>query len=144
MMRVLAAFARRHSTPHRHRSWRCGVEWVNPDIGYADEAGFAEGWNESRQYAITKGVIPPVVKGISAHCRGWNAFSAVMLKAGPVTGWIKCSERMPDAGSEQRVFAYTPSPHIDVRFRMVNASMFKQVCRDATHWQYVVAPELEG
>ena len=58
-------------------------------------------------------------------------------------GWIKCSERMPDAGSEQRVCAYTPSPHIDVRFRMVKASMFKQVCCDATHWQYMAAPEQE-
>ena len=58
-------------------------------------------------------------------------------------GWIKCSEQMPDAGSEQRVCAYTPSPHIDVRFRMVKASMFKQVCCDATHWQYMAAPERE-
>ena len=57
--------------------------------------------------------------------------------------WIKCRERMPDAGSEQRVCAYTPSPHIDVRFRMVKASMFKQVCFDATHWQYMAAPEQE-
>lgn len=56
-------------------------KWVNPDIGYADENGFAEGWNESRQYAIAKGVIPPVVKGISEHCRGWNAFGAAMRKA---------------------------------------------------------------
>ncbi|WP_288875139.1 DUF551 domain-containing protein [uncultured Kosakonia sp.] len=62
----------------------------------------------------------------------------------PVTNsWIKCREQMPDAGSEQRVCAYTPSPHIDVRFRMVKASMFKQVCCDATHWQYMAAPEQE-
>lgn len=27
---------------------------------------------------------------------GWNACRAAMLKAGPVTGWIKCSERMPE------------------------------------------------
>lgn len=60
-----------------------------------------------------------------------------------INSWVKCSERIPDAGSEQRVCAYTPSPHIDVRFRMVKASMFKQVCRDATHWQYMAAPEQE-
>lgn len=26
---------------------------------------------------------------------GWNACRAAILNAGPVTGWIKCSERMP-------------------------------------------------
>ena len=60
-------------------------KWVNPDIGYADENGFAEGWNESRQHAINNGKVPPVVKGISAYCRGWNAFRAAMLNTGPVT-----------------------------------------------------------
>jgi len=28
----------------------------------------------------------------------WKACRAAMLKAGPVTGWIKCSERMPEEG----------------------------------------------
>ena len=29
---------------------------------------------------------------------GWNACRTTMLKAGPVAGWIKCSERMPEEG----------------------------------------------
>ncbi|HIC8350047.1 TPA: DUF551 domain-containing protein [Enterobacter hormaechei subsp. steigerwaltii] len=55
-------------------------------------------------------------------------------------GWVACSERMPDPGSEFRVCAYTPTPHEDVRFRFVPASLFKSVCRDATHWQYMLPP----
>lgn len=30
-----------------------------------------------------------------------------------------------------------------VYYRMVKASMFKQVCWGATHWQYMAAPEQE-
>lgn len=77
------------------------------------------------------------------QCRIDDACRAAMLKAGTVTGWIKCSESMPEEVSEQRVCAFTPSPHVDVRFRLVPAAMFKQVCRDATHWKYMAAPEQE-
>ena len=55
-------------------------------------------------------------------------------------GWVACSERMPDPESEYRICAYTPTPHDDVRFRSVPASLFKSVCRDATHWQYMLLP----
>lgn len=55
-------------------------------------------------------------------------------------GWVACSERMPDPDSEFRICAYTPTPHEDVRFRFVPASLFKSVCRDATHWQYMLPP----
>ena len=55
-------------------------------------------------------------------------------------GWVACSERMPDPESEYRICAYTPTPHEDVRFRFVPASLFKSVCRDATHWQYMLPP----
>ncbi|MGQ4858904.1 hypothetical protein [Enterobacter roggenkampii] len=54
--------------------------------------------------------------------------------------WVACSERMPDRESKFRVCAYTPTPHEDVRFRFVPASLFKSVCRDATHWQYMLPP----
>lgn len=54
--------------------------------------------------------------------------------------WVACSERMPDPESKFRVCAYTPTPHEDVRFRFVPASLFKSVCRDATHWQYMLPP----
>lgn len=33
---------------------------------------------------------------------GWEACRAAMLKAGPVTGWIKCSERMPEQKQSNR------------------------------------------
>lgn len=55
-------------------------------------------------------------------------------------GWVACSERMPDPDNAFRVCAYTPTPHEDVRFRFVPASLFKSVCRDATHWQYMLPP----
>ncbi|EOU6962412.1 DUF551 domain-containing protein [Escherichia coli] len=55
-------------------------------------------------------------------------------------GWVACSERMPDPDSAFRVCAYTHTPHEDVRFRFVPASLFKSVCRDATHWQYMLPP----
>lgn len=38
----------------------------------------------------------------------WNACRAAMLKAGPVTRWIKCSERMPELGVD--VLACNVSP----------------------------------
>lgn len=37
-----------------------------------------------------------------------QAIDAAMLKAGPVTGWIKCSERMPELGVD--VLACNVSP----------------------------------
>ena len=76
---------------------------------------------------------------------GWNACRAAMLQAGnsPATpdGWIPVSERMPDPKSELRVCVYTPNPHEDIRYRFVPASLFKAVCRDATHWNYMSAPK---
>ncbi|WP_287130711.1 hypothetical protein [Enterobacter sp.] len=55
-------------------------------------------------------------------------------------GWVACSDRLPDPDSAFRVCAYTPTPHEDFRFRSVPASLFKSVCRDATHWQYMLPP----
>lgn len=69
---------------------------------------------------------------------------AVMLQAGnsPVTpdGWIPVSEQMPNHKSELRVCVYTPTPHEDMRFRFVPASLFKAACSDATHWKYMHQP----
>ena len=75
----------------------------------------------------------------------WNHCAAMLQGADgnyPVVpdGWVACSERMPDPDSEFRICAYTPTPHEDVRFRFVPASLFKSVCRDATHWQYMLPP----
>ena len=80
------------------------------------QTDFATGWNECRRVAMAKNAVPPIVKGISAQCQGWNACRAAMQadvtfinegdnhsehnldmgKAEPVTGWIKCSESMPE------------------------------------------------
>lgn len=54
--------------------------------------------------------------------------------------WLKCSERMPDPESKKRVCVYTPSPHEDLRYRFVAASLFKPVCREASHWHYMTEP----
>lgn len=54
--------------------------------------------------------------------------------------WVACSDRFPDPDSAFRVCAYTPTLHEDFRFRSVPASLFKSVCRDATHWQYILPP----
>ncbi len=60
----------------------------------------------------------------------------------PVTpdGWISRFEEMPDPSSEKRVCAFTPTNHEDMRYRFVPASLFKTVCRDATHWFYMLPP----
>ncbi|GDJ40589.1 hypothetical protein [Escherichia coli] len=67
-----------------------------------------------------------------------------MRKTGnsPVTpdGWISRFEEMPDPSSEKRVCAFTPTNHEDMRYRFVPASLFKTVCRDATHWFYMLPP----
>lgn len=55
--------------------------------------------------------------------------------------WVKCDDRTPDPASKFRVCAYTPTEHVDVEFRLVPASLFKAVCRDATHWKYMEPPK---
>lgn len=54
--------------------------------------------------------------------------------------WISRFEKMPDPSSEKRVCAFTPTNHDDMRYRFVPASLFKTVCKDATHWRYMVPP----
>jgi len=54
--------------------------------------------------------------------------------------WIPASERMPEPKSERRVCVYTPTPHEDMRYRFVPASLFKRVCSSATHWYYMEPP----
>lgn len=49
--------------------------------------------------------------------------------------------QLPDANSEKRVCAYTPTEHGDLRYRSIPASLFKAVCSDATHWHYFTSPE---
>lgn len=57
-----------------------------------------------------------------------------------IPGWIPVSEHLPDPKSEQRVCVYTPTPHEDMRYRFVPASLFRAVCSDATHWYYMEPP----
>ncbi|MEM0606495.1 hypothetical protein AAFL38_28690 [Klebsiella grimontii] len=54
--------------------------------------------------------------------------------------WIPVSEQLPDPKSAQRVCVYTPTPHEDMRYRFVPASLFRAVCSDATHWYYMGPP----
>lgn len=110
-------------------------KWVNPDISFADENGFAEGWNESRQHAVNNGKVPPVVKGISAYCRGWNAFREFMLNAGPVTagtvpdGWklvpVEPTDEMCKAGYEAQD-----------KWPYERADTYKEMCHLWTHPRY--------
>lgn len=46
------------------------------------QTDFATGWNECRRVAMAKNAVPPIVKGISAQCQGWNACRAAMLNRG--------------------------------------------------------------
>lgn len=72
-----------------------------------------------------------------------NAYRELLARRNSPTtpdGWIPVSERMPDPKSEARVCVYTPTPHEDLRYRFVPASLFKTVCRDASHWHYMTAP----
>ncbi|HIC9159596.1 TPA: DUF551 domain-containing protein [Salmonella enterica subsp. enterica serovar Thompson] len=61
-------------------------KWVNPDINYAEENGFAEGWNACRA-AMLHGAEPV------SQTYKLNELSG----SSPVIpdGWISCSERMP-------------------------------------------------
>lgn len=66
-----------------------------------------------------------------------NSLQSVDSVAGK---WIPVSEHLPDPKSEQRVCVYTPTPHEDMRYRFVPASLFRAVCSDATHWYYMESP----
>lgn len=55
--------------------------------------------------------------------------------------WIKTSERMPEPTDKRRVCVYTPSKDPVMAFRLIDASLFKRVCTDATHWYYVEYPQ---
>ncbi|HGU9339890.1 TPA: DUF551 domain-containing protein [Escherichia coli] len=101
---------------------------------------------------------PSLNNGIVGFDEGWNACRAAMLNGAepvsqtyklnelsgnsPVTpdSWISRFEEMPDPSSEKRVCAFTPTNHEDMRYRFVPASLFKTVCRDATHWFYMLPP----
>lgn len=57
--------------------------------------------------------------------------------------WIKCSERMPEKDSDLRVLAYSENDDMTIKYRLIAPGLFKQVCREATHWIYVTPPEAE-
>ena len=81
----------------------------------------------------------PIDHGYRKGCECSGCKTTVRICA-ELAGWIPVSERMPDPKSEQRVCAYTPTPHEDMRYRFVPASLFKAVCRDATYWHYMEPP----
>ncbi len=83
-----------------------------------------------------------------AYNSGWNACRAAMLKAGPVTGWIKCSERMPEENEEQEVLACFKGGDISTLYyfegRWDDAYGIVPIRQDVTHWMPLpAAPEQE-
>lgn len=94
---------------------------------------------------LTDDVLDEIIAGAKTSMEQYLALS---LKAERSAGnspvipdtWIPVSERVPDPDSEQRVCVFTPSPHDDLRYRFVPASLFKTVCKDATHWHYMEPP----
>ncbi|WP_312329657.1 hypothetical protein [Atlantibacter hermannii] len=82
-------------------------------------------------------------RGVLAVMSAFKACRAAIASGkSPVIpdGWIPVSERMPEPKSERRVCVYTPTPHEDMRYRFVPASLFKTVCSSATHWYYMEPP----
>lgn len=80
--------------------------------------------------------------GASNNCRSRENVQDLQAGNSPVIPdtWIPVSKQLPDPKSEQRVCVYTPTPHEDIRYRFVPASLFKAVCSDATHWHYMEPP----
>ena len=50
--------------------------------------------------------------------------------------WIPVKERLPN----ERCLAYTPNGDLVMKYRIIPAGMFKQVAKDATHWQPIEPP----
>lgn len=83
------------------------------------------------------------------HDAGMKEFAAMLQSFGnseqlnspsAPDGWISVCDQMPDQKSERRVCVFTPTPHEDMRYRFVPASLFKAVCSSATHWYYIEPP----
>lgn len=94
-----------------------------------------------------------IVSGVDANVAGviveaHNACRAAMLKAGPVTGWIKCSERMPPE-NDQDIWLWNgsvQSGYIWNGDRFVDWNEEYQELRGVTHWMPMplpAAPEQE-
>ena len=93
---------------------------------------FARGANWMRQH-----IIDSTLAAAPHDTPALNSVQSVVTVPGK---WIPVSERMPAPDSQLRVCAYTPTPHEDIRYRFVPASLFKAVCTDATHWHYMEPP----
>lgn len=76
------------------------------------------------------GLLPVTVRSMQQICA-----------APQMPGWISVDAELPDPGDARRVCAYTPSEYGDFQYRSVPASLFKSVCRQATHWHYFTVPE---
>ena len=145
---------KRENPPVETGAWKDAVDWV---LKEACRAAMLQAGNSP---AIPDGYVmvpkEPTEEMLQASYREAAVYSPTayraMIAAAPqpqnapqnipeiIPGWIPVSERMPEPNSEQRVCVYTPSPHDDMRYRFVPASLFKTVCKDATHWHYMKPP----
>ncbi len=75
----------------------------------------------------------------------WSSACAATLKAGPVTGWIKCSEQMPPLNNGQ-MWIYSPTRGVQFMFALAASGEYYDTCdseediTDATHWMPISIP----
>lgn len=93
------------------------------------------GWNACRAAALNQ----THVKQPASNGQSFGNSEQLNSPVAP-DGWISVCDQMPDQKSERRVCVFTPTPHEDMRYRFVPASLFKAVCSSATHWYYIEPP----
>ncbi|EBD9024095.1 hypothetical protein DAC68_15910 [Salmonella enterica] len=146
---------------HQRAIITCSVDRLNKNAEILQQAPYSLQVTEKLDYQGAKELFNYLMteEETNATVNGWNACRDAMLnhpssnessadaavgveikQPSSNSGWIPVSERLPNPKSELRVCVYTPTPHEDMRFRFVPASLFKAVCRDATHWKYMHQP----
>ncbi|EJP0860071.1 DUF551 domain-containing protein [Salmonella enterica] len=77
-------------------------KWVNPDINYAEENGFAEGWNACRAAMLNGDTFR---ENSISSTNNFREMAETSTNSPVIPdGWISCSERMPE--DEQEVIVH--------------------------------------